>query len=97
MTYGGRVAEEIFFGEITTGAQDDLDKITKMAYGQVTMYGMNDKVGQLSFARQDGPQLVKPYSEATARLIDSEVCISFLLTRILSNGKRWSTYILQCE
>lgn len=46
----------------------------KMA-NQVTLYGMNDMVGQLSFARQDGPQLVKPYSETTAKLIDNEVCM----------------------
>ncbi|KNC77738.1 hypothetical protein SARC_09811, partial [Sphaeroforma arctica JP610] len=74
MTYGGRVAEDIFFGRITTGAQDDLDKITKLAYSQVTLYGMNMNVGQLSFPQQDGQQsLTKPFSEATAQLIDDEV------------------------
>jgi len=49
VAFGGRVAEEIFFGDISTGAQDDLKKITKMAYSQVASFGMNQKVGQLSF------------------------------------------------
>eukprot|EP01134_Creolimax_fragrantissima_P006798 CFRG6798T1 len=74
MTYGGRVAEEIFFGRITTGAQDDLDKITKLAYAQVTQYGMNKAVGQLSFPQSDGQSsFTKPFSESTAQLIDDEV------------------------
>jgi len=70
MTLGGRAAEQIFFGRITTGAQDDLKKVTQMAYSQVTLFGMSDKVGQLSF-EQDS-QFTKPYSEATAQLIDEE-------------------------
>lgn len=75
MTYGGRVAEEIFFNRITTGAQDDLNKITKMAYAQVTLYGFNKKVGQLCFMPDNGggPEFNKPYSEATAEMIDIEV------------------------
>ncbi|KNE63338.1 ATP-dependent metallopeptidase HflB [Allomyces macrogynus ATCC 38327] len=72
MTLGGRVAEQLVFGEITTGAQDDLKKVTKMAYAMVTQFGMNTAVGQVSF---DDPsdKFNKPYSEHTAQMIDAEV------------------------
>lgn len=75
MTLGGRCAEVIFFGRITTGAQDDLKKVTQNAYAQVVHFGMNEKVGQLSFDMgQPGEmQFDKPYSEQTAQLIDEEV------------------------
>lgn len=75
MTLGGRVSEEIFFNRITTGAQDDLQKITKIAYSQIISYGMNEKVGNVSFEQpQPGDMVVdKPYSELTAQLIDQEV------------------------
>lgn len=72
MTLGGRCAERVFFDQITTGAQDDLQKVTQMAYSQVTQYGMSPAVGQLSF-QNEGNQLNKPFSEDTGRLIDEEV------------------------
>jgi AFG3 family protein len=75
MTLGGRASEEIVFGQISTGAQNDLERITKLAYGMVTMYGMNQKVGNVSFNNfnQDEYQMNRPYSEKTAELIDIEV------------------------
>lgn len=75
MTLGGRVSEEIFFGRITTGAQDDLRKVTQSAYAQVVQFGMNAKVGNISFDMPQPGEMVleKPYSEETAQMIDSEV------------------------
>jgi cell division protease FtsH len=77
MALGGRVAEQIVFDRITTGAQNDLERITKMAYAMVTDYGMSDRLGNLSFnlSQQDGdaPMFEKPYSDATAQAIDEEV------------------------
>ena len=75
MTLGGRVAEDVFFGKISTGAQNDLEKITKMAYAMVTIYGMNEKIGHVSFKDDTGEYglMGKPYSEATSQIIDEEV------------------------
>ena len=72
----GRVAEEIINGQPSTGALNDLERLTRMAYGMVTYYGMSDKVGHLSFYDSTGSrgyELTKPYSEKTAELIDKEV------------------------
>lgn len=74
MTMGGRVAEDITFSKISTGAQNDLERITKLAYAMVTIYGMNEKVGNVSFNDTQGEyQFNKPYSEKTSELIDQEV------------------------
>ena len=73
MTLGGRAAERIVFDKISTGAQNDLDQVTKMAYGMVTVYGMNKNVGNVSFYAMSQDQFNKPYSNETARLIDDEV------------------------
>ena len=74
MTMGGRVAEDITFGRISTGAQNDLERITKLAYAMTAVYGMNDKVGNVSFRDSSGDsQFQKPYSDQTAELIDEEV------------------------
>lgn len=75
MALGGRAAEEVVFGKISTGAQNDLERITKMAYGMVTIYGMNEKLGNVSFhdSQQSDYNFSKPYSEATAQTIDEEV------------------------
>ncbi len=74
MTLGGRASEDIFFGKISTGAQNDLQQITRIAYAMVTVYGMNDKVGNVSFYDpQQDTTFTKPYSEETSKLIDQEV------------------------
>jgi AFG3 family protein len=74
MTLGGRASEELFFDKISTGAQNDLQQITKIAYSMVTVYGMNDKVGNVSFYDpQQENAFTKPYSEETSKLIDQEV------------------------
>lgn len=74
MMLGGRVSEQLFFGRITTGAQDDLKKVTQSAYAQIVQFGMSEKLGQVSFDLPRQGELVteKPYSEATAELIDEE-------------------------
>ncbi len=75
---GGRAAEELIFGKISSGAQNDLEKVTKQAYAMVSIFGMSDKVGNVSFYDSTGQSdytFTKPYSEKTAVLIDEEVKI----------------------
>ena len=75
MALGGRAAEEIIFGKISTGALSDLERITKMAYSIVSVYGMNKSIGNLSFfdSKQSDYNFTKPYSDSTAEKIDQEV------------------------
>jgi AFG3 family protein len=74
MSLGGRAVEELVFGQISTGALSDLQHITRMAYAMVSMYGMNDKIGNISFYDpQSESSLTKPYSEETGKIIDDEV------------------------
>ncbi|MBL0330437.1 MAG: ATP-dependent zinc metalloprotease FtsH [Bacteroidetes bacterium] len=75
-TLGGRAAEEIVFGKISTGALSDLEKVTKQAYAMITIYGLNDKIGNISYYDSTGANeygFTKPYSERTAQTIDEEV------------------------
>jgi cell division protease FtsH len=73
MTLGGRAAEKIVFNKISTGAQNDLDQVTKLGYGMVTVYGLNKEIGNVSYYAMSQDQFNKPYSNETARLIDIEV------------------------
>lgn len=94
MALGGRAAEEIVFGRISTGALSDLERITKMAYSMVTVYGMNRKLGNVSFydSKQSDYSFNKPYSEATAKTIDEEarniIENAYERTKALLNEKR---------
>lgn len=93
MTLGGRAAEEIIFGRISTGAQNDLERITKMSYAMVSIYGMNERVGNVSFNDPNVDQrFSKPYSEQTAQVIDEEVKkmidAAYVRTKQLLNEKR---------
>merc|ERR1719436_264407 len=75
MTLGGRAAEEVFYNRVSTGAADDLNKVTRLAYSQISVYGMNNSIGNLSFPpneNQEGLQAYKPYSEKMAEDIDKE-------------------------
>jgi AFG3 family protein len=73
MTMGGRAAEKIIFGKISTGAQSDLDQVTRMAYAMVAVYGMNEKVGNVSYYGMSNDSFNRPYSDETASLMDKEV------------------------
>jgi len=72
---GGRAAEKVTFGKISTGALSDLEKVTKQAYAMVSVYGLNEKIGNISFYDPHGNQFTKPYSDDTAKIIDQEVSI----------------------
>ncbi len=92
---GGRVAEELTFGKISTGALNDLEKVTRQAYAMVSYFGMSDKIGNLSFYDSSGQSeysFSKPYSEETARLIDKEAKAIIdeaygIAKKVLSNNK----------
>jgi ATP-dependent metalloprotease FtsH len=84
---GGRAAEKITFDKISTGALSDLEKVTKQAYAMVSIYGLNDKIGNISYYDSQGrDSFTKPYSDDTARVIDEEVSklIEFQYQRALS-------------
>tara|TARA_R110001592_G_scaffold269512_1_gene535864 strand:- start:2904 stop:3395 length:492 start_codon:yes stop_codon:yes gene_type:complete len=75
-TMGGRAAEKVIFNKISTGALSDLEKVTKQARAMVTIYGLNDEIGNITYydsAGQDSYGFSKPYSEDTARKIDAEI------------------------
>ncbi|MCW3079309.1 ATP-dependent zinc metalloprotease FtsH [Segetibacter sp.] len=102
MTLGGRAAEEIIFGKISTGASNDLQQITKMAYSMVTVYGMNNKIGNISY--YDPTQentFTKPFSEETGKMIDEEVrnliAEAYVRTKNLLTEKRREVEILAKE
>lgn len=102
MTLGGRAAEDIFFGKISTGASNDLQQITKMAYSMITVYGMNDKVGNVSYYDPTADNtFTKPYSEETGKMIDEEVRktieIAYIRTKQLLTEKRAEVEILAKE
>jgi spastic paraplegia protein 7 len=73
MALGGRVAESLTFNRVTTGAKNDLEKVTKIAYAQIKQYGMNEKVGLISFDdEQSGYGSKKPFSKMLAHIMDDE-------------------------
>src|SRR6476661_51993 len=93
MTLGGRASEDLFFHKISTGAQNDLQQITRIAYSMVTVYGMNEKVGNVSFYDPAAENsFTKPYSDETAKLIDEEVRklidVAYLRTKALLTEKK---------
>lgn len=102
MTLGGRASEDIFFGKISTGASNDLQQITKIAYSMITVYGMNSKIGNVSFydPAQDNT-FTKPFSEETGKLIDEEVRKlieeAYVKTKALLTEKRGDVELLAKE
>ena len=71
-TMGGRAAEKVIFGDISTGALSDLEKVTKQAYAMVSIYGLNNELGNLSYYNSQDMGFTKPYSDSTAKKIDEE-------------------------
>jgi cell division protease FtsH len=99
MTLGGRAAEEIIFGKISTGASNDLQQITKMAYSMVTVYGMNEKIGNISYYDPTADNtFTKPFSEETGKMIDEEVRSlvesAYIRTKNLLTDKKQQVEIL---
>jgi cell division protease FtsH len=99
MTLGGRAAEEIFFGKISTGASNDLQQITRIAYSMVTAYGMCERVGNVSFYDPSQENtFTKPYSEETGKIIDEEVRKiidnAYIMTKKLLTDKKEQVEIL---
>ncbi|MBC7937072.1 MAG: ATP-dependent zinc metalloprotease FtsH [Rhizobacter sp.] len=102
MTLGGRASEDIFFGKISTGASNDLQQITRIAYSMVTTYGMNDKVGNVSFYDPNQENMfTKPFSEETGKIIDEEVRklidVAYVKTKALLTEKRGDVELLAKE
>ena len=102
MTLGGRASEDIFFGKISTGASNDLQQVSKIAYSMVAVYGMNDKVGNISYYDPNQENVfTKPFSEETGKIIDEEVRkiidISYVRTKKLLVEKRAEVEMLAKE
>jgi cell division protease FtsH len=100
---GGRAAEKLIFGRVSTGALNDLERVTKQAYAMVTYFGLSDKIGNLSFYDSSGQNeysFQKPFSEKTAELIDSEVKQIIeqqftLATEVLKNNREGLTKLAE--
>ncbi|MCW3088976.1 MAG: hflB [Ferruginibacter sp.] len=102
MTLGGRASEDIFFGKISTGASNDLQQITKIAYSMITVYGMNDKVGNISYYDPNQENVfTKPFSEETGKMIDEEVRklidTAYIRTKQLLTEKKGDVELLAKE
>ena len=102
MTLGGRASEDIFFGKISTGASNDLQQITKIAYSMITVYGMNDKVGNISYYDPNQENtFTKPFSEETGKMIDEEVRklinLAYIRTKELLTQKKCDVELLAKE
>ncbi len=102
MTLGGRASEDIFFGKISTGASNDLQQISRIAYSMITVYGMNDKVGNVSYYDPSQENsFVKPFSEETGKMIDEEVRklieVAYARTKQLLTEKKADVELLAKE
>ena len=102
MTLGGRASEDIFFGKISTGASNDLQQITKIAYSMITVYGMNEKIGNISYYDPNQENVfTKPFSEETGKMIDEEVRklidTAYIRTKKLLTEKKGDVELLAKE